>query len=99
MINYFKNRFSMINKVIIFYKIDIKKILSCSSASNRNDELRHETKIDHEMKEIRIQIIFCRFCKLRKKLHISNATFQRDHLSCFVRHMSQKKQSIQTRLN
>ncbi len=45
------------------------------------------------MKEARIQIIFCRSCKLRKKSHISNVTFQRDHLSCLVRHMNQKKDS------
>jgi hypothetical protein len=67
------------------------KIVFCSLASNRDDELRHEMKIDHEMKKIRIQIIFCQFCKLRKRSHISNVTFQRDHLSCLVRHMNQKK--------
>jgi hypothetical protein len=43
------------------------------------------------MKKARIQIIFCRFCKLRRRLHISNITSQWDHLSCLIRHMSQRK--------
>jgi hypothetical protein len=43
------------------------------------------------MKEVRIQFILCRFCRLRRKSHILNVTSQRDHLLCLVRHMNQKK--------
>ncbi len=53
MINYFKNHFSTTNKTIIFLRNQHeKKIIFCSSASNQNDELRHKTKVNHEMKEI-----------------------------------------------
>jgi hypothetical protein len=43
-INYFRNRFSMIDKSIIFYKVDTKKKnLFRSFSSNQNNRLRYET--------------------------------------------------------
>jgi hypothetical protein len=68
-----------------------KKILFRSSSSNRNDRLCYETKIDHEMKKADSQIIFDRSRELRKKSHLSNVTSQRNHLSCLVCHLNQKK--------
>jgi hypothetical protein len=68
-----------------------KKIVLSSSASNQDDELCHETKINYKIKKARIQIIFCRFCELREESHISYVTFQRDHISRLINHISQKK--------
>ncbi len=43
------------------------------------------------MKKINFRIVFDRFRELRKKSHLSNVTFQRNHLSCFVCHLNQEK--------
>jgi hypothetical protein len=43
------------------------------------------------MKKIDFKIIFNRVRKVRKKSHLSNVAFQRDHLSCFVCHLNQEK--------
>jgi hypothetical protein len=43
------------------------------------------------MKKTCSQIVLCRACKLRKKSHLSNVTFQWDHLSCLVCYMNQEK--------
>jgi hypothetical protein len=91
-INYFRNRFSMIDKSIIFYEIDTKrKIFFCSFSSNRNNRLRYETKINHEMKKIDFKIVFDRARKARKKSHLSNVALQRYHLSYLVCHLNQEK--------
>jgi hypothetical protein len=91
-INYFRNRFSMINKSIIFFRNKHEtKILFCSFSSNWDNKLRHETQINHEMKKAYFQIVLCRTCKLRKKSHLSNAAFQRNHLSSLVHHLNQWK--------
>jgi hypothetical protein len=68
-----------------------KKILSRSFSSNRDNRLRYETKIDHEMKEIDLKIVFDRARKIRKESHLSNAASQRNHLSCLVCHLNQEK--------
>jgi hypothetical protein len=68
-----------------------KKILFRSFSSNRDNRLRYETKIDHEIKKIDFKIVFDRVCKIREKSHLSNVACQRDHLSCFVRHLNQEK--------
>ncbi len=67
------------------------KILFRSSSSNWDNELCHETQINHEMKKTRSQIVLCRTCKLREKSHLSNVTSQWDHLSCFVCYVNQEK--------
>ncbi len=67
------------------------KIFFRSSSSNRDNELCHETQINHEMKKINSQIVFCRVCKLQKKSHLLNVTSQEDHLSCFVCYLNQEK--------
>jgi hypothetical protein len=43
------------------------------------------------MKKTCFQIISCRICKLRKRSHLSNVTFQWDHLSCFPCYLNQEK--------
>jgi hypothetical protein len=43
------------------------------------------------MKKACSQIVLCRICKLRKRSHLSNVTFQWDYLSCFVCHLNQEK--------
>ncbi len=50
-----------------------KKVFFRSFSSNRNNRLRYETKVDHEMKEIDFKIVFDRVRKIRKKSHLSNA--------------------------
>ncbi len=50
-----------------------KKILFRSFSSNRNNRLRYETKIDHEMKKIDFKIVFDRARKIRRKSHLLNA--------------------------
>jgi hypothetical protein len=67
------------------------KTLFRSSSSIWNNELCHETQINHEMKKICFQIVFCRVCKLREKSYLSNVTLQWNHLSCFVYYLNQKK--------
>jgi hypothetical protein len=67
------------------------KILFRSSSSNWNNELCHETQINHEIKKACFQIVFCRICKLRKKSHLSNVTSQWNHLSCLVCYVNQEK--------
>ncbi len=68
-----------------------KKIIFRSSSSNRNNELRYETQISHEMKKACSQIVLRCARKIRKKSHLSNVTLQRNHLSCFVCHLNQEK--------
>jgi hypothetical protein len=67
------------------------KIFFRSSSSNWNNELCHETQINHEMKKVCFQIVLCSACKLRKRSHLSNVTFQWDHLSCLVCYLNQEK--------
>ncbi len=67
------------------------KIFFRSFSSNRNNELCHETQINHEMKKICFKIVFCHVCKLREKSHLLNAASQWNHLSCLVCHLNQKK--------
>ncbi len=67
------------------------KTLFRSSSSNWDNRLCHETQINHEMKKVCFQIVFCRICKLREESHLSNVTFQWDHLSCFVCYLNQEK--------
>jgi hypothetical protein len=67
------------------------KILFRSFSSNWNNELRHETQINHEMKKAYSQIVFCRACKLRRESHLSNVTSQWHHLSCLVDYVNQEK--------
>jgi hypothetical protein len=67
------------------------KILFRLSSSNWDNRLRHETQINHEMKKVCFQIVFCRICKLRKESYLSNAALQRDHLSSLVCHLNQWK--------
>jgi hypothetical protein len=91
-INYLRNRFLMTNRSIIFYEIDTKKkIISRSSSSNRDNELRYETQINHEMKKTCLQIVFDCARKVREESHLSNAASQRNHLSCFVCYLNQEK--------
>ncbi len=68
-----------------------KKILFRSFSSNQNNRLRYETKVDHEMKKIDLKIVFDYARKIQKKSYLSNAAFQRDHLSCLVCHLNQEK--------
>jgi hypothetical protein len=80
----------MIKKSIIFYKIDTKKNSFSLISSNRNNRLRYETKIDHEMKKIDFKIVFDRVRKIRKKSHLSNVAFQQNYLSCLVYYLNQE---------
>jgi hypothetical protein len=48
-------------------------------------------KVDHEMKEIDLKIVFDCACRIRKRSHLSNAASQRNHLSCLVCHLNQEK--------
>ncbi len=68
-----------------------KKAFFRSSSSNRNNRLRYETKVDHEMKKIDLKIVFDRARRIRKESHLSNAASQRNHLSCLVCHLNQEK--------
>jgi hypothetical protein len=67
------------------------KILFRSFSSNWDNELCHETQINHEMKKTRLQIVLCRICRLRERSHLSIVTSQWDHLSCFVCYVNQEK--------
>jgi hypothetical protein len=67
------------------------KILFRSSSSNWDNELCHDTQINHEMKKAYFQIVLCQTCKLQRKSHLSNVTFQWDHLSCLVCHLNQEE--------
>jgi hypothetical protein len=91
-INYLRNRSSMTNKSIIFFEVRHEtKIFFRSSLSNWDNELCHETQINHEMKKACLQIVFCSVCKLRKESHLSNVTSQWDHLLCLVCYLNQEK--------
>jgi hypothetical protein len=72
-------------------KLTRKKIIFRSSSSNRNNKLRYETQINHEMKKICFQIVFRCARRIREESHLSNVAFQRDHLSCLVCHLNQEK--------
>jgi hypothetical protein len=61
-----------------------KKTFSRSFSSNRDNRLRYETKIDHEMKKVDFKIVFDRARRIRKESHLSNVALQRNHLSCLV---------------
>ncbi len=52
-----------------------KKVLFRLFFSNRNNRLRYETKVDHEMKESDLKIVFDRVRKIRKKSHLFNVAF------------------------
>ncbi len=67
------------------------KIFFRSFSSNWDNRLRYETKINHEMKEIDLKIVFDRARKIRRKSHLSNVASQRDDLSCLVCHLNQEK--------
>ncbi len=43
------------------------------------------------MKKIDFKIVFDRARRIRRKSHLSNVALQRDHLSCLVCHLNQKK--------
>jgi hypothetical protein len=43
------------------------------------------------MKKARFQIVLCRACKLWEKSHLSNVTFQWNHLSCLVCYLNSEK--------
>jgi hypothetical protein len=43
------------------------------------------------MQKINSQIVFDRSREIRKKSHLSNATSQRNHLSCLVDHLNKEK--------
>ncbi len=74
-----------------------KKVFFRSSSTNRNNRLRYKTKIDHEIKKIDLKIVFDRVRRIRKKSHLSNVAFQRDHLSCLVYYLNQEKTFTQCR--
>jgi hypothetical protein len=67
------------------------KIFFRSFSSNWDNELCHETQINHEIKKTCFQIVLCRACKLRKEQHLSNVTFQWNHLSCLVYYLNSEK--------
>jgi hypothetical protein len=67
------------------------KILFRSFSSNWNNKLCHETQVNHKIKKANFQIVFRRTRKIRKRSHLSNAAFQRNHLSSLVRHLNQWK--------
>jgi hypothetical protein len=68
-----------------------KKIFFRSFSTNWDNRLCYEAKIDHEMKKINFQIVFDRSREIRKESHLSNVTFQRNHLSRFVDHLNKEK--------
>jgi hypothetical protein len=45
------------------------------------------------MKKISLRIVFDRFREIRKKSHLSNVMFQRNHLSRLIDHLNKKKHS------
>jgi hypothetical protein len=90
-INYFRNRFSMIDRSIILYEIDTRKKLFFAHFRRIETIDYAETKIDHEMRKNNLQIVFDRSREVRKRSHLSNITSQRNHLSCFVDHLKTMK--------
>jgi hypothetical protein len=66
-INDFRNRFSMIDKSIIFYEVNTKKkFFFVHYSSNQNNRLRYETKIDHEIKKLILRTFSIVFVKYEK---------------------------------
>jgi hypothetical protein len=91
-INYFRNRFSMINKLIIFYEIETKRksffaYLRRIETTNYAMKRKSITK----WKKTCFQIISRRARRIQRESHLSNAALQRDHLSCLVYHRNQEK--------
>jgi alkyl hydroperoxide reductase subunit AhpC len=72
-INYFRNRFSMIDKSIILYEIDTKR--KFFFAHFRWIETIDYVMKRHEIKEIDFKIFFDRARKIREKSHLSNVAF------------------------
>ncbi len=62
---------------LIFVELN-QQIMSWNANQSRNEKINS-------------QIVFCRVRKIRKESHLSNAAFQRDHLSSLVRHLNQQK--------
>jgi apolipoprotein N-acyltransferase len=81
-----------LTKSIISFEVDTKWKFSFAHLRRiETTDYVMKRKVNHEMKKVNLQIFFRRARRIRKKSHLSNVAFQRNHLSSFVRHLNQRE--------